>query len=199
MLPDVLWFSALFLLLTLRPLLSIAESEIGTLPGSSTCTVLSEEWLLCASHPQTLRLIISQVCLGEEDPIPQTTWGSNQRTPAGTWLGLLHPIGIFDLACRSEAFARLPDLHCPPVRWQVLYTSCDGHSGTERYAFWLDTLWLQRKAPKTIFQPPVRLFILAFLGMHFVNHSGDGKFMYLYGKFIVVLLVSRKSNWVCRF
>lgn len=139
---------------------------------------LSEEWLLCANLRQILRLIINQVCLGEQDCIPQMSWGSNKRITVGTLLGLLHPIGRLDLLCRSEAFP------CSLV-WQAPYSSCDEHSGTECYVFWLDPLWLQRKAPKTNLSTSREAIYFVFLGMHFVNHSGDGKFMYLYGKFML--------------
>lgn len=43
----------------------------------------------------------------------------------------------------------------------------------------------KEKPPGIIFQPPGEAIYFGFLGMHFVNHSGDGKFMYLYGKFML--------------
>lgn len=124
--------------------------------------VLREEWLLCANLRQILRLIISQVCLGEQDSIPQISWGSNKRITVGTLLGLLHPIGRLDLLCRSEA------LPC-----SLVCTVCQGgdrhHTAAVMNIVELSAMcfdWThfdsKEKLPKPIFQPPGRLFILFF-------------------------------------
>lgn len=189
-------FSAWFLLLSLRPSLCTAESGDRTLPGPSTCTGLGEEQLLHASHPRIPRLIVSQVCLWEQDPSLQLTWGSNKSSPVCTLLGPLHPSVRFDPPCRTEAFAKLPALHCLPRRWQAPRASRDGRCGTEFLCVLAGASLIPKKCPQ---QQSFNLqgdYLFYFFRNAFCKSLRWWQF-YVFGwQIYVALLVSRKSNWV---
>lgn len=117
-------------------------------------------------------LIISQVCLGEQGPSIQLVWGGRQSRLGGIHFSLWGS-SLCQAACAGD------DRHRVAAMMDAV--------GVSSFVFWLKPYFDSKEMPPaTIFQCPGRLFNLFFFRMHFVNHSGDGKFMYLDGKFMLL-------------